>query len=236
MSTGKSEPRLEVSGQSLPIVVRRYANARAYRLRLDAGAKVLRLSMPARGSVNKALAWAQQQGSWVEQQLGNAAQTLLLADGAIFPLEGEDVQICWQAGRGRTPQRDGNRLIVGGDRARAGSYVLRWLKERARLILSAESFDMAEGAGLKLASVAIGDPRSRWGSCSSRGALRYSWRLILAPPDVRRAIVAHEVAHLQHMNHSQAFHAAHQELLGDCPGFANQWLRQHGRELHLITA
>lgn len=236
MSTGKSEPRLEISGQCLPIVVRRYANARTYRLRLDAAAQVLRLSMPARGSVHKALAWAQQQGGWVETQLGNAAQTKCLADGAVFPLEGEEVQICWQAGRGRTPEREGNRLIVGGDRTRAGHYVLRWLKERARLVLGAESHDMAEGAGLTLASVAIGDPRSRWGSCSSRGTLRYSWRLILAPPDVRRAIVAHEVAHLRHMNHSPDFHATHRELLGDCPAFANQWLRRHGRELHLISA
>jgi predicted metal-dependent hydrolase len=215
--------------------VRRYARARTYRLRLDSKAGVLRLSMPERGSEAKAIAWARGQERWVEQQLDRVPDRIVLADGVCFPLEGQQISICWQTGAGRTPRREGDSLIVGGERERAGTYAMRWLQQRARLVLGAESHDMAEGAGLKIGAVGIGDPRGRWGSCSSRGVLRYSWRLILAPPDVRRATVAHEVAHLLHMNHSPAFHAAHAELLGEDPAPAREWLRRHGRELHRVT-
>jgi predicted metal-dependent hydrolase len=62
--------------------------------------------------------------------------------------------------------------------------------------------------------VSIGDADSRWGSCSAAGAIRYSWRLILAPPHVRRFVVAHEVAHRLHMDHSSAFKAAEARLYG----------------------
>ena len=84
--------------------------------------------------------------------------------------------------------------------------------------------------------VGVGDPRSRWGSCASSGAIRYSWRLILAPPDVRRATVAHELAHLLHMDHSAAFHAAHARILGADPRPARAWLRANGAGLHRYRA
>lgn len=234
MSSGKSDPQIVVAGRSLPIQIRRYARARTYRLRLDQREGVLRLSVPKRASLSRALAWAEEQGEWIRGQIERSADIVRLAPGAVLPLEGRDVRIEWNQAFPRKPVIVEDALQLGGPFDSVGSRVLRWLKERAKLILSAESHDMAEGAGLSIASVAIGDPRSRWGSCTTRGAIRYSWRLILAPPDVRRAIVAHEVAHLLHMNHSPAFHAAHAELLGEDPGPARQWLRRHGSGLHRI--
>ncbi len=71
----------------------------------------------------------------------------------------------------------------------------------ARRVLGAETAEYAERAGVTVTRVSIGDPRGRWGSCASWGAIRYSWRLILAPDLSRRATVAHEVAHWIHMNH-----------------------------------
>jgi predicted metal-dependent hydrolase len=85
-----------------------------------------------------------------------------------------------------------------------------------------------------VARVGVGDPLSRWGSCSSSGGIRYSWRLILAPDWVRRATVAHEVAHRVHMNHSPAFHALVADLLGADPKPARSWLRSNGPLLHRI--
>ena len=82
--------------------------------------------------------------------------------------------------------------------------------------------------------MSIGDPRARWGSCSANGDIRYSWRLILAPPDVLEATVAHEVAHRLHMDHSPAFHAAVRRLLGRDPSAERAWLRAHGRELYWL--
>jgi predicted metal-dependent hydrolase len=80
--------------------------------------------------------------------------------------------------------------------------------------------------------VSIGDPKGRWGSCASSGAIRYSWRLILTPGFVRRATVAHEVAHRVHMNHGARFHALVRQLYGEDPTPARAWLRRHGAQLH----
>lgn len=236
MSTGKSEALILVDGRSMPVDVRRSPRTRRYRLTLDAGGSRLRLSLPARAALSPALAWAQQQESWVRAQLVKAPQPLRLVDGAVFPLEGEPVVIRWRQDAPRTVLHEAGLLSVGGPTDAVSARILRWLRKRARALLEAESQALAQREALPLQSVSIGDPRSRWGSCSSSGAIRYSWRLILAPPWVRQATVAHELAHLIHMDHSPAFHAAHARLLGVDPGPARQWLRTHGAGLHRIGA
>ncbi len=236
MSSGKYDALIVVDGRSLPVDVRRSARSRRYRLTLDPAGSRLRLSLPARASLRPALAWAQQQEAWVRAQLVKAPEALSLGDGATFPFQGELVTIRWQQGASRTIRCEGGVLAVGGPADAIGPRVLRWLKARAREVLEAESLALAERETLPLASVSIGDPRSRWGSCSSSGAIRYSWRLILAPPWVRQATVAHELAHLLHMDHSPAFHAAHARLLGSDPAPARAWLRAHGAGLHRIGA
>jgi hypothetical protein len=109
---------------------------------------------------------------------------------------------------------------------------LRWLKREALRILDSETRAFAARAGVSVGRVGIGDPRSRWGSCSASGDIRYSWRLILAPPFVLRSTVAHEVAHRVHMNHGPAFKALEQELLGESPAPARAWLRANGPGLY----
>ncbi|CAN5417189.1 SprT family zinc-dependent metalloprotease [soil metagenome] len=240
LSIGKSEPALtadasiSVGGVAIPVRIRRSARARNYRLTLDPAHGGLRLSIPARASVRKALGWAQGHEAWVSAQLATAPSAIRLEDGACFPLEGQQVRIVWEASAPRRIILDGDVLRVGGAAESVGSRLLRWLKARARAVLEAETRALATQAGLPLRSVGIGDTRSRWGSCASSGAIRYSWRLILAPPDVRQATVAHEVAHLAHLDHSPAFHAAHARLLGRDPRPARRWLKEHGAGLHRV--
>ena len=107
-----------------------------------------------------------------------------------------------------------------------------WLRREALALLTGETRDYAALAGVSVSRVGIGDARSRWGSCAASGAIRYNWRLILAPGWVRRATVAHEVAHRVHMNHGAAFHALVAELYGRDPMPARAWLRSHGADLH----
>ena len=221
-----------IDGAPVPVRIRRSARARAYRLTLDSAHGGLRLSLPTRANLKKALAWAQDHEPWVRAQLAKQPAITLLADGATFPLEGRDVTICWIAGATRTIRLEGDRLLLGGPAESVGARVQRWLVARARAVLETESHAIARDHGLIVASVGVGDPRSRWGSCAASGAIRYSWRLILAPPDVRRATVAHELAHLLHMDHSSAFHAAHRRILGADPRPARAWLRAHGASLH----
>lgn len=233
LSTGNSdEASLLIDGVPVPVRVRRSARARAYKLSLDGVRGELRLSLPMRASLKRALGWAQGHEGWVRTQMASRPAVTLLRDGAVFPLEGRDVRICWTPGASRTIRLDGDRLLLGGAAESVGARVLRWLRSRARAVLESETRELARMHGLAVTSVGVGDPRSRWGSCASSGAIRYSWRLIFCPPEVRRATVAHELAHLLHMDHSPAFHAAHARLLGQDPRPARAWLRAHGAGLH----
>jgi predicted metal-dependent hydrolase len=114
--------------------------------------------------------------------------------------------------------------------------IAAFLKREALRVLTDETIAIAARAGVTIGRVGIGDPRARWGSCSSRGDIRYAWRLILAPGFVLTSTVAHEVAHRLHMDHSPAFRAAEQRLLGTSPAPARAWLREHGAGLYWVGA
>lgn len=236
MSNAKSDAAILVDGRAVPVRIVRSARARNFRLTLESGGESLRLSLPARTSLKRALSWAQGHEGWVRAQVARTPERLRLAPGVTFSLEGRDVRIEWAATFPRTVQLAGDALHVGGAEESVGARVLRWLKQHARHTLETETRALAQRAGLHVESVGIGDPRTRWGSCTTAGVIRYSWRLILAPPDVRRATIAHEVAHLVHMDHSPAFHAEHARLLGCDPRPARQWLKSHGAALHRISA
>jgi len=236
LSSAKSETALLVGGTPVPLLIRRYPRARGYRLRYDAVRHRLLLSIPARGGLKAAFAWAQTQESWVRGQMERTPGITLLAPGATLPVEGVVRRIIWDRDHPRTPALAEMELHVGGPEEQVGSRISRWLRVHALATLTRETRELAAREALRVTSVRIGDPRSRWGSCSANGAIRYSWRLILALPDVRLATVAHEVAHLLHMDHSPAFHAAHARLLGADPAPARAWLRAQGAALHLVRA
>lgn len=231
-----SPPVIAVEGRTVPVVVIRHQRARGYRLRLDREGQA-RLTMPARGSERQALLWAQGQAAWLAEQLGRreTAGGCVLGDGAVFPLEGTPVTIRWRADLSRRIVMDDGEMLVGGPSDHVGDRVLRWLKARAKTVLTQETLAIAGPHGLPVKSVGVGDPVSRWGSCAADGAIRYSWRLILAPPEVRISTVAHEVAHLRHMDHSPAFHAFHRAICPSDTVAARAWLKAHGMELHRVA-
>lgn len=205
-------------------------------MRYDAAQGLLRLSMPLHGGEGRAIEWARTQAGWVATQLDASPALVRLAPGVLLPVEGVERLILWDAASGRRPVLDAAQLRLGGPEQSVGPRLVRWLRAHALVTLRAETLDIAARHGIDISAVSIGDPRSRWGSCSASGAIRYSWRLILAPPEVRRATVAHEVAHRLHMDHSAEFHAAHRLLLGADPREAREWLRCHGAGLHRFTA
>ncbi len=225
---------IEAGGRRVPLVVRRHAMAKGYRLRLGADG-IARLTLPARGSAGHAVDWARGQVAWIAAQLARRPATgTALAHGATLPLEGRAVTLEWRADGPRSVRLEGDRLVFGGPENHAEGRVLRWLQARARDVLGSETRALADAHGLPLRAVAIGDPSSRWGSCTGSGAIRYSWRLILAPPEVRIATVAHEVAHLKHMDHSPAFHAFHAAICPSDVRAARAWLKANGAALHAV--
>lgn len=207
------------------------------RLAIDPRSAVVRLTLPPRASLARGLAWAEAKRGWVEAQLAAMPQPRPIVPGMRFCLGGDDVMLDWRALHPRRFERAGDRLIAGGPLDTLATRLLRWLRSEALRVLDEETVALAVGHGITVRSVRVGDPRGRWGSCAASGDIRYSWRLILAPADVRRATVAHEVAHRVHMNHGAAFHALVRVLAGeDDPTAARAWLKRHGAALHWFGA
>jgi predicted metal-dependent hydrolase len=210
--------------------------ARAMRLRVDARTGGVVLTIPRRASRRKALEWAAGQRAWVEAQLARVPPAARLGPGTVVPIRDVPHLIDWKRDRSRRVALEPGLLLLGGPLENVENRVLRWLRRHALEILAAETAEFAARAGVTVARVAVGDPLSRWGSCSVSGAIRYSWRLILAPDWVRRATVAHEVAHRVHMHHGPDFHVLVRRLLGADPKPARLWLRRAGPLLHRIAA
>ena len=232
-STGSSEAALEAS-LPVPITIRPLKTAKRLRLRFDETSGTLKLTCPWRTSRRAALAWALDQRDWIEAQLARAEAPEPFAPGATVPVEGEDVQIVWDPAASRTPQLVERELRVGGPEAGLSRRIETFLRRRALVTMSREVADYAAAAKVTAASVGVGDAGTRWGSCSSTGKIRLSWRLILAPPAVRRYVVAHEVAHLVHLDHSARFKALEARLYGPGLAEAKATLRRIGPRIRRV--
>lgn len=233
LSTGRSEP-LSVNGLPWPIELRPHPRARAMRLRLDEARERLVLTFPRRMSRRTALDWAQGQRSWVESQLASVQPGEPFIPGAVVPFEGRMILLHWQPSLSRTPWLSAEVLSCGGPAEAFAGRIERFLRAEARSRLSEATAEMAMRAGVVVKSVAIGDASSRWGSCSASGTIRYNWRLILAPPHLLVWVVAHEVAHRRHMDHSPAFKALEAQLYGGDVADARAELRALGPRLKRV--
>lgn len=231
-STSEAEPVFSGGAHVRPLVLVRSPRARQMRLVVSPRDGTVRLTIPRRAGASDARRWAESKRDWIEAQLATLPQPQPITPGMALTFAGEPLRLDWSESHPRKPGRIGSSLRVGGPRASLEARVLRWLRGEARAVLEEESRDLAARLGVTLGRVGVGDPVSRWGSCSPSGDIRYSWRLILAPAAVRRATVAHEVAHRVHMNHGPRFHALVAELLGEDPAVARRWLRAHGAGLH----
>jgi predicted metal-dependent hydrolase len=219
---------------SAPLTLKASPTARTMRLRVDGRTGGVVLTYPRRISRRRALEWAAGYKGWIEAALARIPDRVALTPGVELPLYGIPHLIDWSAERSRSVRIEVGRIVAGGPADMLEPRLLRWLKQHARAILEAETGEFAAKAGVFVSKVGVGDPSSRWGSCSSSGAIRYSWRLILTPDWVRRATVAHEVAHRVHMNHGPDFHALVEKLFGADPAPARLWLRREGASLHRI--
>src|SRR5207237_4104074 len=108
----------------------------------------------------------------------------------------------------------------------------RFYRRSARIEIAAKLDQACRVAGSAYSSLAIRNQRTRWASCSSKGAMSFNWRLLLAPEPVLDYVIWHEVCHLEVPNHSSTYW---QLLASHCPGYREQaaWLRRHGATLIL---
>ena len=232
-STSRSEAALE-GALPAPIEIRRLKNARRLRLRFDEASGKLKLTCPWRTSRRAALAWALDQRDWIEAQLARAEPGEPFAAGVTIPIEGEPVLIVWEPRAPRSPVLADAELRCGGPEQGLERRIELFLKRRALDTMSREVAEYAAIARATPSSVSVGDAGSRWGSCSSQGRIRLSWRLILGPPEIRRYVVAHEVAHLVHLDHSERFKTLEARLYGPGLAEAKATLRRIGPRLKRI--
>lgn len=194
----------------------------------------VRLVVPKRLSMKAALAFYCDRQAWVEkkrhvvlaqQQEADAFDDL---DSALF--RGVSYAVLYNAARDGFDQQQQIMHVRAG---RSAAARLRVWRNVAALDLRQRLESEAERLGVTVNKVSIRDQKSRWGSCSSKGNISLNWRVALMPLDVGNYIIAHEFAHLRHMNHSLQFWAEVQRL---CPEYkkAEQWIKTQGSALMLL--
>jgi predicted metal-dependent hydrolase len=213
------------------INLKRSGRARRISLRVSALDGRVTLTVPKGVSEKAGLAFASEKADWLRQNAARHGEVNQVAERQQIPVEGQLLTVA--SGSGRSVRTQGDQIIVPGDPARLPARLSGYLKALARDRLAVASDLYADRLGRGYSRLTLRDTRSRWGSCSAQGALSYSWRLIMAPPDVLSYVAAHEVAHLAEMNHSDRFWAKVEEIHG--PWTAQRdWLRREGAALHRI--
>lgn len=215
----------------IDISLRRSARARRFSLRVSRLDGRVTLSMPIRAKESDALRFANEQADWIRNALATMPSFQVISPGDYLPVEGR--QLVLTLGSGRSVRVEGESLVVPGDAALVGTRAAAFLKVLARDRLARACDHHSTRLGRRYTRLTLRDTRSRWGSCAHDGALMFSWRLVMAPPEVLDYVAAHEVAHLVEMNHSAEFWHV---VEGLCPQWKRHraWLHTHGQSLHAL--
>ena len=215
----------------LPIVIVRHPTARRLTLRLAADAASVRVTMPRWGRRAEAVAFVHDRREWLSAQLARRPDRTPPVAGGTIHFRGNPYRIAWSDDAPRRIELTGDTIRLGGPQDRIPARLKQWLRAQAQDLFAQDAAHYAAAAGLAPAPVALSNARRRWGSCSSNGTMRLNWRLVQAPDEVRRSVVAHETAHRVHFDHSPAFHALLGDLYGPGLAQADRWLRERGPHL-----
>lgn len=234
----RASATVDIKGEQVPLEVRWHDRARRFILRLDAASGGARLTLPPHADLDDAIGFLKRNEGWLLSERRRLSAGAPFSPGALVPLRGRDHEIVHSAGRRGVSVFDTGEhteLRIAGPADLLSTRLTRWLKGEARKDLEAATAIHGRRLGAQAARIAIRDQRSRWGSCSSSGTISYSWRLVLAPPEILDYVAAHEVAHLREMNHGPRFWRLVQETYGDY-GPPRAWLRRNGPGLHRYGA
>lgn len=226
--------RITIGNRDYALVIRRNARARAIKLRTDPAKGALLLTLPGNARLGEAIAFARAQADWIEASFAKAGTGVAIEPDALIPYRGAQHRIDWDAGHGRRVVAADGTICMGGAHDLIETRLTRWLKAEAKRLCAADLAEYCGRAAAPVPALAISNAARRWGSCSANGTIRINWRLVMAPDSVRRSVVAHEVAHLRHMNHSADFYAWLDHLFEGDRKAADRWLKAHGRGLYLV--
>jgi len=230
------EPSVTVGGRELPLAIRRHPRATRLTMRLAPDGSEVRITLPRWGRTLDALVFVRSRTEWLESQLAAVPRAAPPAPGATLAYRGERLAIEWNARLPRKPRLDETSIRLGGPEETVPARIRRWLEAEALRLLGEDIAHYCALAGRPVPELRLSRAQRRWGSCSGRREdarrIRINWRLVQAPDEVRRSVVAHEVAHLVHFDHSPAFRALLSELFEGDLDAADRWLRHEGRGLY----
>ncbi len=225
------ELAIDHAGESLPITFVRSARARRVSLRVDSARRRIVLTAPLRMPVATALRFAETQAGWIASRLKRLPTRRPFADGAEVPLFGTPHRIRHRPDvRGTVWVAEGE-IHVAGHLEHLPRRLRDWLTAEIRRRVTPLAHAKAARVERTVARVSVRDSRTRWGSCGPDGGLSFSWRLVFAPPEVLDYLVAHEVAHLVHMNHGPRFWALAERLCDGPMSAPRAWLKANGETL-----
>ena len=237
-STAAKAPRrelLRIDDRHVAVTMRLNPRARRLIVKVHPSTGEISITASSQRSLAHALDFARKETDWIAKRLADVPKPVSFGIGAEIPFRGE-MHVVKEGEGGPAPvwiaREQGVAVIhIAGRSEHAPRRLLDFLKREARKALDARVQDYSNRIGVKSKRITIRDTTSRWGSCSSTRALSFSWRLILAPAFVLDYVVAHEVAHLRHMNHGAQFWKLAREFVGDVDA-PQAWLGENGYLLH----
>jgi predicted metal-dependent hydrolase len=219
------------AGDTLPVTFLRSARARRASLRVDSARRRIVLTAPLRMARGTAVDFAHAQAGWIAARLKRLPDLKPFVDGAEVPLFGALHRIRHRADRRGTVWREGLEIHIAGRpehlQRRLRDWLTAALKERLVPLVHAKALRVER----PVKRITVRDSRSRWGSCGPDATMSFSWRLVFAPPEVLDYLVAHEVAHLVHLNHGPRFWALARTLCDGPIEGPQSWLKQNGEVL-----
>lgn len=228
---------LDVAGRLMPLTIKQHDRATRITLRIEPGGRALKMTVPKGLAAREVNAFLDRHQGWLLTRLAKFTTETNLGDGGEILFRGIPHRIQHTGSlRGLTEaiMVDGRPVLrVSGLPEHSARRIAAFLKKEARADLERLSRMHASSIRATIRSISMKDTRSRWGSCSTEGNLSFSWRIVMAPPQVIDYLAAHEVAHLKEMNHGPHFWALCRKL---CPQMeeAKSWLKRHGSQLHAI--
>ncbi len=224
--------QLDVAGAVVRLRV--HPRARRVSLRLDRARREVIATAPNVRRLAEAASFAQSRSDWIVERLAELPAARPISPGTDIELFGHTVRL-EQAASGIDPSEP-NVLVVRGEGDAFARAAIRKIKRRALQVLSDRTAVHCQRLDARLPSIAIMDAKGRWGSCRAGfpgkpAAIRYSWRLALAPFEVADYVAAHECAHLLEQNHGPRFWAHVSALVGDHRPH-RAWLRAEAARLH----
>lgn len=228
---GPGEPELVATSHGkAPVQWRKSPRARRVSLRIDPRAGAVVVTLPLRAGRRQGLELLHAHAEWVMERLSCLAPASPFLPGAVVPVGGRAHRIVHLGGLSGPTRLGEGVLEVAGDAVHVPRRVADFLREEARRRIGGLALAKAAVLDRRVPRISIKDTRSRWGSCAPDGSLAFSWRLVLAPPEVLDYVVAHEAAHLVHMNHGPRFWALCDQLTPHAEA-AKAWLAAHGARL-----